>query len=188
MLDSYETHQSLLLLLIEDDDVDLEKMNRLLRKTLLKLRIMESNSAQHALGLLQQYQFDCVIVDYQLKDAVGSELIQKILNHKPTPTPVIMVSGNTDERVIADAMRDGLFDYLPKRNLDAELLRKTLQASQLWADAEHQAREDRLRFNQLAEGLPQLTWTCLPSGRCDLLNRRWCEYTGIPAEKQLDFG
>jgi len=188
MLDSYETHQSLLLLLIEDDDVDLEKMNRLLRKTLLKLRIMESNSAQHALGLLQQYQFDCVIVDYQLKDAVGSELIQKILNHKPTPTPVIMVSGNTDERVIADAMRDGLFDYLPKRNLDAELLRKTLQASQLWADAEHQAREDRLRFNQLAEGLPQLTWTCLPSGRCDFLNRRWCEYTGIPAEKQLDFG
>ncbi len=187
MLDRYSTNQSLFILLIEDDDVDLEKITRLLRKTLLNLRIMESTSATHAVGLLEQYQFDCVIVDYQLNDSLGSELIQKIINHKSIPTPVIMISGNTDERVIAEAMRDGLFDYLPKRNLDAELLGKTLQASQLWADAEYQAREDRLRFNQLAEGLPQLTWTCLPSGHCDFLNRRWCEYTGIPAEQQLGF-
>lgn len=187
-LENYADSKSLQILLIEDDDVDLEKINRLLRKTLLKLRIMESTSAQHALGLLQQYQFDCVIVDYQLQDALGSELIQKILHHRSTPTPVIMISGNTDERVIAEAMRDGLFDYLPKRNLDADLLRQTLQASQLWAEAEHQSKEDRLRFNELAEGLPQLTWTCLPSGRCDFLNRRWCEYTGISAEEQLGFG
>lgn len=188
MLDRYTDSKSLLILLIEDDDVDLEKINRLLRKTLLNLRIMESTSAQHAQGLLQQYQFDCVIVDYQLRDSLGSELIRKILNHKTIPTPVIMVSGNTDERIIADAMRDGLFDYLPKRNLDTEQLRQTLQASQLWAETEHQAKEDRLRFNELAEGLPQLTWTCLPNGHCDFLNRRWCEYTGIPAEEQLDFG
>lgn len=187
-LDSYTTNKSLLILLIEDDDVDLEKINRLLRKTLLNLRIMESTSAQHAQELLQEYQFDCVIVDYHLQDSSGSELIQKIINHRITPTPVIMISGNTDERVIADAMRDGLFDYLPKRNLNAELLRQTLQASQLWVDSEHHAREDRLRFNQLAEGLPQLTWTCLPDGYCDFVNRRWCEYTGTTLESQLGFG
>lgn len=188
ILDSYAENKSLLILLIEDDDVDLEKINRLLRKTLLNLRIMESTSAKHAQRLLEQYQFDCAIVDYQLKDALGSELIQKILHHKHTPTPVIMISGNTDERIVADAMRDGLFDYLSKRNLDVDLLRKTLQASQIWAEAERQAKEDRLRFNQLAEGLPQLTWTCLSNGYCDFLNRRWCEYTGIPAEDQLEFG
>ncbi|HTF94493.1 MAG TPA: EAL domain-containing protein [Cellvibrio sp.] len=180
--------KSLLILLVEDDDVDQEKIQRLLRKTLLNLRIMESRSAKHALGLLEQYQFDCAIIDYQLKDALGSELIQKILHHRSIPTPTIMISGNSDERIVAEAMRDGLFDYLPKRNIDADLLRKTLQASQVWADIEQQAKEDRLRFNQLAEGLPQLTWTCLPSGRCDFLNRRWCEYTGIPAEAQLGFG
>lgn len=188
VLDGYVDNKSMLLLLIEDDDVDLEKINRALRKTLLNLRIMESTSANHAEKLLQQYQFDCVIIDYQLKDALGSELIHKILNHRDTPTPIIMVSGNTDERIIAEAMRDGLFDYIPKRNLDTDLLRKTLQASQLWAESERQSKEDRIRFNQLAEGLPQLTWTCLPDGYCDFVNRRWCEYTGAALETQLGFG
>lgn len=188
MLDRSTDHASMLILLVEDDDVDMEKLNRLLRKTLLNLRILECNSAEHANRLLQQYQFDCVIVDYQLHGELGSELIQEILHHKDTPTPVIMISGNSDERVIAEAMRDGLFDYLPKRNLEVDVLRKALMDSQLWAEEERRAKEDRMRFNQLAEGLPQLTWTCLPSGRCDFLNRRWCEYTGIPAEKQLGFG
>lgn len=187
MLDSY-ADTAMLILLIEDDDVDSEKIKRMLRKTLLNLHVMESTSASHALTLLQQYEFDCAIVDYHLNDALGSELIEKITEHKKIPTPVIMISGNTEERIIADAMRDGLFDYLPKRNLDTELLRNTLIASQQWAEAEYSAKENRLRFNELAEGLPQFTWTCRPDGSCDFLNRRWCEYTGISAEDQLGSG
>ncbi len=188
MPDSFADNKSMLLLLIEDDDVDMEKIKRTLAKTLLKLRIMESTSASHAEELLKQYQFDCVMVDYILEDTNGSDLIDKILNHRHKPTPVIMISQYSDERVIADAMREGLFDYLPKRNLDADLLRKTLLASQIWADTELQTKEDRTRFNQLAEGLPQLTWTCLADGRCDFVNRRWCEYTGRTLESQLDYG
>lgn len=187
MFDNY-ANAPILILLIEDDDVDSEKIKRLLRKTALDVHVIEANSASIARQLLQQYEFDCAIVDYHLHDALGSELIQKITTHKKIPTPVIMISGNTEERIIADAMRDGLFDYLPKRSLDAELLRNTLISSQFWADSEFQAKEDRLRFNELAEGLPQLTWTCLPNGHCDFLNRRWCEYTGVAMEDQLGFG
>ncbi len=35
------------------------------------------------------------------------------------------------------------------------------------------------RYRTLADALPQLVWTCLPDGRCDYVNRRWMEYTGI---------
>lgn len=187
MFDNY-ANVSMLVLLIEDDDVDSEKIKRLLRKTALDVHVIEAKSTSQALTLLEQYEFDCAIVDYQLTDGLGSELIQKITTHKKIPTPVIMISGNTEERIIADAMRDGLFDYLPKRNLDEELLRTTLISSQFWADNEYHASEDRLRFNELAEGLPQLTWTCRPNGECDFLNRRWCEFTGVPMEQQLGFG
>jgi len=176
------------ILLVEDDDVDLEKILRLLRKTLLKLTIVEATSAAETLELINSQQFDCAILDYQLKDAMGSELIRKIQNHKSAPTPIIMISGNSDERVVADVMRDGVFDYLPKRHLDAEQLINTVSASLQWAESERLLKEDRLRFNQLAEGLPQLAWTCLPDGRCDFLNRRWCDYTGISEQEQLDYG
>jgi diguanylate cyclase (GGDEF)-like protein/PAS domain S-box-containing protein len=176
------------LLLVEDDDVDLEKIVRLLHKTLLKFNIVTSTSAVQTLNLINKQEFDCAILDYQLNDAPGSELIAKIKNHKHAPTPIIMISGNSDERIIADAMRDGIFDYLPKRHLDTERLIHTLHASLQWAESERLLKEDRLRFNQLAEGLPQLAWTCLPDGRCDFLNRRWCDYTGISEQEQLDYG
>lgn len=176
------------ILLVEDDDVDLEKILRLLKKALLKLTIVEAASAAETLELINNQQFDCAILDYQLKDAMASELIRKIQNHKSAPTPIIMISGNSDERVIADVMRDGVFDYLPKRHLDAGQLTDTLSASLKWAESERLLKEDRLRFNQLAEGLPQLAWTCLPDGRCDFLNRRWCDYTGISEQEQLGYG
>jgi diguanylate cyclase (GGDEF)-like protein/PAS domain S-box-containing protein len=187
MLDSI-SDKIIMLLLVEDDDVDLEKTLRLLNKTLLKLTIVEATSATQTLALINSQQFDCVILDYQLKDTLGSELIAKIQSHKNAPTPIIMVSGNSDERIIADVMRDGVFDYLPKRHLNVEQLANTLQASLEWAESERLLKEDRVRFNQLAEGLPQLAWTCLPDGRCDFLNRRWCSFTGIEEKEQLGYG
>ncbi len=45
--------------------------------------------------------------------------------------------------------------------------------------------EGERRFREIADSLPQLVWTCEPGGACDFLNRRWVEYTGIPASSQL---
>jgi len=54
--------------------------------------------------------------------------------------------------------------------------------------AEEALRQSETRFRALAEGLPQLIWTCLPDGRCDYLSPQWVRYTGIPEEQQLGFG
>lgn len=185
---SLQSRQNIQLLLVEDDDVDLEKIRRLVRKIRMPIDTAEATSAAQTLALIHSQNFDCVILDYQLKDALGSELITQIQNHKNAPTPIIMISGNSDERIIADVMRDGAFDYLPKRNLNEEQLTLSLQAGLNWAETERILKEDRIRFNQLAEGLPQLAWTCLPSGECDFLNRRWCNYTGVSLKEQLGYG
>ncbi len=187
MLQTSVADKNIRLLLVEDDDVDMEKIVRLLHQTTLSLTISEATSASQTLELIDQHSFDCAILDYQLKDAYGSELIKKIQNHKNAPTPIIMISGNSDERIIADVMRDGVFDYLPKRHIDIEMLIKSLNASLAWSESERALKENHIRFNQLADGLPQLTWTCLPDGECDFLNRRWCDYTGIPEKAQLGF-
>ena len=54
--------------------------------------------------------------------------------------------------------------------------------------AEEALRQSEARFRTLAEGLPQLVWTCLPDGRCDYLSPQWVRYTGVPEEEQLGFG
>jgi diguanylate cyclase (GGDEF)-like protein/PAS domain S-box-containing protein len=173
------------LLIIEDDDVDLEKIKRLLRKSSLNVTISDAASSSQAVEQLKQQSFDCAILDYHLHDGLGSDLLLSIKHHKPYPTPVIMISGNSDERVIADIMREGAFDYISKRQLDAETLISTLDASLLWAEKTRLEQEDQARVHNLAEGLPHLAWTCTPKGECDYLNQRWCDYTGIAQEKQI---
>ncbi|MDQ2776047.1 MAG: PAS domain S-box protein [Acidobacteriota bacterium] len=50
---------------------------------------------------------------------------------------------------------------------------------------EQALRESEQHFRSLAEALPQLVWTSLPSGSCDYLSSQWVEYTGIPEQDQL---
>ncbi len=43
-------------------------------------------------------------------------------------------------------------------------------------------------WEQIANSLPQLIWTCDPEGNCDFLSQQWASYTGVPVEQQLDAG
>lgn len=175
-------------LVVDDDDVDREKVVRLLKKTALPLLIYEGASASEAMVFLQECDFHCVILDYYLKDSIGAELINSIQCHHANPTPIIMVSGNSDEKIVADVIREGAFDYLPKRNLKQAQLQQVLEAGLLWAENERERRETHARFTQLAEGLPHLVWTGLPDGNCDFFNQRWHEYTGCTAEHLIGQG
>lgn len=38
------------------------------------------------------------------------------------------------------------------------------------------------RFRVLADAMPQMVWSSLPSGYSDYFNSLWCDYTGAPAE------
>ncbi|WP_062065194.1 two-component system response regulator [Cellvibrio sp. OA-2007] len=188
MIINTKNKKTIKLLLVEDDDVDQEKITNLLLKSPASINIVTATSAEKTEQLITQHNFDFVILDYHLQDTSSSEIIEKIRNHKNTPTPIIMISGNDNERVIANVMREGVFDYLPKRGLNAQQLIQSLDDGLLWAESEQTIKENRTRLNQLAEGLPQLAWTCLPNGDCDFLNRRWCDYTGIGLEEQLGNG
>lgn len=49
--------------------------------------------------------------------------------------------------------------------------------------AELKARENDLKFKALIENIPQIAWTCLPSGEVNFFNHRWYEYTGLSYEQ-----
>jgi PAS domain S-box-containing protein len=49
-------------------------------------------------------------------------------------------------------------------------------------------RDAEQRHRQVLDAIPQLIWSCDPSGRCDYISRQWAHYTGIPAEDQLGYG
>ena len=58
--------------------------------------------------------------------------------------------------------------------------------------AQHEAalalEDSRRHWQNLAESMPQLVWTCDAEGQCDYISRQWVEYTGIDAAPQLGLG
>lgn len=180
--------ESIKVLVIDDDDVDREKILRLLKKIPLDVSVKEGSSAKDATSLINEFEFDCAILDYQLKDALGSDIVNLMKKRNAHPVAIIMVSNNTDQQLVANVVRDGVFDYLPKQYLAVENLHQSLINGLEWAHHEQIIREDSERLEQLGQGLPHLIWSCDTLGNCEFLNRKWLDYTGKSITTHLGHG
>lgn len=177
--------QAVRLLVVDDDDVDRDKLRRLLARDERPFEIVEATSGREAIERLRAFDFDCVILDYRLGDTLGTDLISDIEASARHSCPVIMVTGQSSERGAVEALRRGIYDYLPKRELKREQLLAAIEGSLRWAEMQGQLSESEHRFQQLSESLPLLVWSSGPDGQVDYLGRQWVEYTAIPAEEQL---
>jgi PAS domain S-box-containing protein len=52
--------------------------------------------------------------------------------------------------------------------------------------AESAARTSEQRFRELADAMPHIVWTAGRDGNIDYLNRRWTDFTGLPATSSND--
>lgn len=73
----------------------------------------EAEDAEQALAKLEGNQSDLVILDINMPGKMGTEVLPEI-TERFNDTSVIMASGVTDIRVIAQCIRDGAQDYISK--------------------------------------------------------------------------
>jgi CheY-like chemotaxis protein len=83
---------------------------------------MEASSSVDALNLLRLHEFDCVMLDNQLGDASGAELLPAIHREALRDCPVIMITGAGNESLAVQALQDGAADYLTKFQLNPDML------------------------------------------------------------------
>jgi diguanylate cyclase (GGDEF)-like protein len=122
---------ALKLLIVDDDDVDREKIRRMLGASACHATVEEAASVADSMVILGDHECDCVIVDYRLGSEDGLTLLNNIRTSFGKRCAVIMVTGLGDEKVAAEAMRLGASDYLIKGQLEsAQLFRAILSAIQ----------------------------------------------------------
>lgn len=117
---------SMKLLIVDDDDVDRERVRRMLNRTDIGAQIEESSNSVHALNHLKDHDYDCIIVDYRLGGEDGLELLSSIRKILKKRCAIIMITGLGDEEVAAKALRLGANDYLSKNQLDPSKLFKAI--------------------------------------------------------------
>lgn len=113
------TKTLLRVLMVDDNPEDCELYRRFLKQDKSHAyHILRAESAAEGLALCRSGQPDCVLVDYRLPDLDGLEFLKVLAGEASTiPMPVIMLTGYGDETLVAEAMKAGAADYLPKSAL-----------------------------------------------------------------------
>jgi two-component system cell cycle sensor histidine kinase/response regulator CckA len=99
------------LFLVEDED----DVAFVIRKTLERAghEVTCCRTGADALIVLSQTTFDLVLLDQELPDMKGMDLL-RALQAENIPAPVLMVTGHGDQNLAAQVLLDGALDYIVK--------------------------------------------------------------------------
>jgi PAS domain S-box-containing protein len=182
------------ILVVDDDQVDRMAVLRGLRSAGVSMEAREATSVDAARAALEEDEFDCVFLDYQLPGGDGLRVLREVRERGIT-TPVVMLTGQSDDRVAVSLMKAGASDYLSKDGATPERLEQTLRHVVRVHRAELAARqaEDRLRtseqrFRSLVEATSEAVWTTSADGLMMRESATWAALTGQTLEEMTGIG
>ena len=118
-------------LLVDDDEDELLIASALLRESAtalgaLRVELAWTDDIDAALEQIVAGVYDAYLIDYRLGDITGLQVIERAVA-AGCDAPLILLSGQDDPRVDAQAVRAGATDYLVKDQLNGALLERTLR-------------------------------------------------------------
>ncbi|MCP5277179.1 MAG: EAL domain-containing protein [Thiobacillus sp.] len=173
------------ILLVEDDVRFAQSMQRLLSGAGFDVTVTHTGSAARA--ELAGGDFHLALVDMNLPDMSGHEIIQEI-NDKKLNTAAIVVSGETEIDAAINALRAGALDFVRKPPEPALLLHAVRRAiRQRCLEREHLEFQQRLHRSErlhryLVDKSPDIILMMDLDARVTFVNNRLGELLGIESE------
>jgi two-component system, cell cycle sensor histidine kinase and response regulator CckA len=151
------TNQTIKILLVEDNPGDVLLLQETLSEiSLVTFILVNVERLSDALKRLQTDVFDVILLDLALPDSQGLESFGKIYQQVPL-TPIVVLTGMSDETTAIKAMQAGAQDYLVKGRVSGgDLLMRSIRYAieRKRAEAILQKRERELRT--LTEHAPDI--------------------------------
>lgn len=129
-----------------------------------------------------------------------AEINLPVAQSKPVP---VLLSMNTLETETGPALsviitnlsfQKDTQEQLRQKNNELELAHKATkdlndQLEKTVSERTNELYKSREHFNFLADNIPAIVWTALPTGKMDYFNRRWFEFTGYNNDPvNIDYG
>jgi len=115
------------ILLIEDNRAEARLLQeRLKQAPSMEVELTHVSRLSEALNQLEEQVFKIILLDLSLPDAQGLESLNPLMEKVPD-VPIIVLTNNTDSALAVEAVRQGAQDYLIKRQLNTELLTRSLR-------------------------------------------------------------
>lgn len=103
---------------------------------------------KEALHLVQENQFDLVLLDISLPEKQGLIRVEQIQEAAPD-LPIIVLTGSDDKVTAKEALNQGAQDYLIKGKIESELLLRTLRHSRERAQTLKRLRDSEEQLQRL---------------------------------------
>jgi DNA-binding NtrC family response regulator len=77
-----------------------------------KYQVDDAGNGPDALQMVKDQEYDAILCDIKMPDMDGMEVLEHV--KETSNVPVIMISGNSTQNEVADAMKKGAFDFISK--------------------------------------------------------------------------
>ena len=117
------------ILVIDDCADDRELYARALRRTTqVYYSMIEAADGRSGLELLRRVDPDCVLLDYSLPGTNGLDVLRDI-RAEWQDVPVVILTGQGNEAIAVEAMKNGAQDYVLKSQLDGDKLHRVIHSA-----------------------------------------------------------
>lgn len=117
------------ILIIDDNPDDRENYIRALKKIPDRTyNYVEASDGMSGIKEITTQPFDCILLDYSLPAMNGIEVLKNIRNLHPF-LPVILLTGQGNELIAVEAIKEGAYDYLIKSQVNSEKLNNIIKVA-----------------------------------------------------------
>jgi signal transduction histidine kinase len=121
------------ILIVDDDTALLQALPQTLSIRIIGVQVDTCDSAQRALELIQEHDYDVIVSDIKMPGMDGLALLAKIQELRPE-TPTLLITGHGEHQLAIQALRGGAYDYIQKpidRDDFVASLQRAMQTHQL---------------------------------------------------------
>ncbi len=143
-------------LIIEDNQGDARLIEEYLRLDLsVTYSIHFTSTLADSLLRIRGQKFDIILVDLGLPDSQGMSTFDEIVSINPR-SPIVIITGVDNENLGIEAIRKGALNYLPKNQVNAILLNRTIKHSIQLKRINEELFETREKYKSIFEEAPNM--------------------------------
>lgn len=185
--------ESIKIMIVDDEADDAFITTRCIKKGLqcADLSIDHAGSFSELEARLERSAYDLFLIDYHLGEFTGLE-VMRVIRRRGIKAPMVLLTGQGDERVAVAAMKAGASDYLSKETLSPEILSNTIrysmelfQAEALRYKTEKSLKRSEEKYRTIINTTTEGYWAFDPDLRTIDLNASLCLMLGYSREEIL---
>jgi len=174
------------ILLVDDEKGLLEQAKIYLERIGEEIEVIPVSSAEEALEMMDEDDFDEIVSDYQMPDIDGLDFLREVREERESDIPFIMFTGKGREEVAMNALNLGADRYLQKGgdpSAQYSVLAQAIEQEIGHHRTERDLRKSEKRYRKLVESTGDIIIKHDENGEIEFANQAGLDFAGYSEEE-----